>query len=117
MQLSLGPKPTLDAKKIGDLLKLDTGGPFHPLRPNVYRNRFSDQLNLLPLTKLEKYLADLRLETTHTSSLLTYLLQTRDALQQDSETYNRLIAELVNEAQKTKSGKSRGGVKRSGTLS
>lgn len=82
-----------------------------------YRNRSSDQLNLLPLTRLEKYLTDLRLETTNTSSLLTYLLQTRDALQQDSETYNRLIAELVNEAQKTKSGKSRGGVRRSGTLS
>ncbi|KAG9317498.1 hypothetical protein JVU11DRAFT_1702 [Chiua virens] len=99
-QLSLGPKPALDPKKIDDLLSLDT-----------------DQLNLLPLTKLEKYLADLRQETTNTSSLLTYLLQTRDALQQDSETYNRLIAELVNEAQKTKSGKSRTGVKRSGTLS
>lgn len=83
----------------------------------MYRDRFTDQLNLFPLTKLEKYLADLRLETTNASSLLTYLLQTRDALQQDSETYNRLIAELVNEAQKTKSGKSRAGVKRSGTLS
>lgn len=83
----------------------------------MYCNHFADQLNLLPLTKLEKYLADLHLETTNTSSLLTYLLQTRDALQQDSETYNRLIAELVNEAQKTKSGKGRGGVKRSGTLS
>ncbi|KAF8557049.1 hypothetical protein OG21DRAFT_1407995 [Imleria badia] len=100
MELSLGPKPELDSKKIDDLLKLDT-----------------DQLNLLPLTKLDKYLADLRLETTNTSSLLTYLLQTRDALQQDSETYNKLIAELVSEAQKTKSGKSRVGVKRSGTLS
>ncbi|KAF8138505.1 hypothetical protein EV363DRAFT_530829 [Boletus edulis] len=99
-QLTLGRKPELDAKKIDDLLKLDT-----------------DQLNLLPLAKLDKYLADLRIETTNTSSLLTYLLQTRDALQQDSETYNRLIAELVSEAQKTKSGKSRVGVKRSGTLS
>ena len=29
MQLSLGPKPVLDAKKIDDLLKLDTSGPFH----------------------------------------------------------------------------------------
>jgi len=99
-QLSLGPKPELDAKKIDDLLKLDI-----------------DQLNLLPLTKLDKYLADLRRETTNASSLLTHLLQTRDALQQDSETYNRLIAELVSEAQKNKSGKSKAGVKRSGTLS
>lgn len=29
MQLSLGPKPALDAKKIDDLLKLGTGGPLH----------------------------------------------------------------------------------------
>lgn len=29
MQLSLGPKPQLDEKKIDDLLKLDTGGPLH----------------------------------------------------------------------------------------
>lgn len=117
VQLSLGPKPALDAKKIDDLLDLDAGQPLHSFTLTRVSNSFADQLNLLPLMKLEKYLADLRLETTNTSSLLTYLLQTRDALQQDSETYNRLIAELVNEAQKTKSGKSRGGVKRSGTLS
>jgi len=30
-----------------------------------------DQLNLLPSTKLDRYLADLRLETSNTSSLLT----------------------------------------------
>ncbi|KIJ70147.1 hypothetical protein HYDPIDRAFT_78863 [Hydnomerulius pinastri MD-312] len=100
MQLSLGPKPQLNEKKIDDLLKLDP-----------------DQLNLLPLTKLEKNLADLRSETTNTSSLLTYLLQTRDALQQDSETYNKLIAELVSEAQKSKTGKGRVAGKRTGTLS
>lgn len=29
IQLSLGPKPTLDAKKIDDLLDLDIGGPLH----------------------------------------------------------------------------------------
>lgn len=39
-----------------------------------------------------------------TSSLLTHLLQQRDALQQDSETYNKLIGELVGEAQKMKTG-------------
>ncbi|KAF8842741.1 hypothetical protein BDN67DRAFT_965404 [Paxillus ammoniavirescens] len=100
MQLSLGPKPRLDEKKISDLLKIEP-----------------DQLNLLPLAKLEKYLAELRSETTNTSSLLTYLLQTRDALQQDSETYNKLIAELVSEAQKSKTGKGRTAGKRSGTLS
>ncbi|KAF9226652.1 hypothetical protein BS17DRAFT_775935 [Gyrodon lividus] len=100
MQLSLGPKPQLDEKQIGDLLRLD-----------------SDQLNLLPLAKLENLLAELRSETTNTSSLLTYLLQTRDALQQDSETYNKLIAELVSEAQKSKTRKGRTAGKRSGTLS
>lgn len=58
-----------------------------------------------PLAALERHLADLRMQTANTSSLLTYLLQSRDALQQDSETYNGLIAELVGEAQKIKSGK------------
>ncbi|KAG0709828.1 hypothetical protein DFH29DRAFT_885971 [Suillus ampliporus] len=94
-QLGIGPKPQLDQKKVEELLKLD-----------------ADQLTLLPLAKLERCLVDLRTETTNVSSLLTHLLQTRDALQQDSETYNKLIAELVSEAQKN----SRTGVKRSGTL-
>lgn len=97
-QLGLGPRPQLDERRLNELLDLDPEG-----------------LNLLPLAKLEKYLSELRSETTNTSSLLTYLLQTRDALQQDSETYNKLIAELVSEAQKTKLGKRTG--KRSGTLS
>lgn len=97
-QLGLGPKPQLDERRLNELLDLDPEG-----------------LNLLPLAKLEKYLSELRSETTNTSSLLTYLLQTRDALQQDSETYNKLIAELVSEAQKSKLGKKAG--RRSGTLS
>ncbi len=61
-----------------------------------------DQLSLLPLVSLEAYLSDLRTQTQNTSALLTHLLQTKDALQQDSETYNRLIAELVGEAQRMK---------------
>ncbi|KAG2060113.1 hypothetical protein BDR06DRAFT_948157 [Suillus hirtellus] len=97
-QLGIGPKPQLDDKRVEELLKLDT-----------------DQLTLLPLAKLERCLIDFRTETTNTSSLLTHLLQTRDALQQDSETYNKLIAELVSEAQKN-SGQSRTGIKRSGTM-
>ncbi|KAH7911571.1 hypothetical protein BJ138DRAFT_1062904 [Hygrophoropsis aurantiaca] len=96
--LGLGPKPVLDQQKVNDLLNLDP-----------------DQLPLLPVAKLERYLADLRTQTTTTSSLLTHLLQTRDALQQDSETYNRLIAELVSEAQKSKTGKGRTAGKR-GTM-
>lgn len=85
-QLGLGPKPQLDERRIGELLSLTP-----------------DQLSLLPLASLEAYLSDLRTQTQNMSALLTHLLQTKDALQQDSETYNRLIAELVGEAQKMKS--------------
>ncbi|KAI0307220.1 hypothetical protein B0F90DRAFT_1807876 [Multifurca ochricompacta] len=84
-QLGLGPKPRLDEQRIGELLALTP-----------------DQLSLLPLGSLEAQLSDLRAQTQNTSALLTYVLQTRDALQQDSETYNKLIAELVGEAQKMK---------------
>lgn len=89
-QLGLGPKPQLDEHRIGELLSLTP-----------------DQLSLLPLPSLEACLSDLRTQTQNTSALLTYLLQTKDALQQDSETYNRLIAELVGEAQKMKNVGSR----------
>jgi len=84
-QLGLGPKPQLDERRIGELLALTP-----------------DQLSLLPLASLEACLSDLRTQTQNMSALLTYLLQTKDALQQDSETYNGLIAELVGEAQKMK---------------
>ncbi len=47
----------------------------------------------------------MKAQTAQSSALLTYLLQMRDALQQDSETYNKLIGELVGEAQKIKTGK------------
>ncbi|KAI0743283.1 hypothetical protein BC629DRAFT_244654 [Irpex lacteus] len=87
-QLRLGPKPEIDEQKINSLVNLDT-----------------DDLLLQPASKLESYLADLHAQTANTSALLTYLLQTRDALQQDSETYNKLIGELVGEAQKIKTGK------------
>jgi hypothetical protein len=54
--------------------------------------------------------------TSDTSALLSHLLQTRETLQQDSETYNGLIAELVGEAQKMKTGaKSRTGAGRRGS--
>ncbi|KAF7798341.1 hypothetical protein EIP86_009562 [Pleurotus ostreatoroseus] len=87
-QLRLGPRPELDEAKISDLLELDTSN-----------------LLLLPSITLDRHLADLKEQTAQTSALLTYLLQTRDALQQDSETYNKLIGELVGEAQKIKTGK------------
>ncbi|KAF8165500.1 hypothetical protein B0H34DRAFT_689394 [Crassisporium funariophilum] len=83
-----GPRPELDTARIEKLLRLN-----------------NESLTMQPLPNLERYLADIRQQTANTSSLLTYLLQSRDALQQDSETYNGLIAEMVGEAQKLKSGK------------
>ncbi|KZV76047.1 hypothetical protein PENSPDRAFT_599007 [Peniophora sp. CONT] len=99
-RLGLGPKPSIDEPKIEHLLSLKY-----------------DQLSLLPLPQLEKHLADMRAQTAATSSLLTYTLQTRDALQQDSEMYNKLIGELIGEAQKQKTGKSLSrGPSRRGTM-
>jgi len=92
---AFGPRPELDETKIAELLDLD-----------------SDTLPLLPLATLERYMAELRVQTANTSSLLTYLLQTRESLQQDSETYNKLIGELVGEAQKIKTGKGRSSSRR-----
>ncbi|KAM5534266.1 hypothetical protein V8D89_010876 [Ganoderma adspersum] len=87
-QLRLGPRPELDEARVGELLSLS-----------------ADQMSLLPTSTLEGYLVDMKSQTSKSSALLTYLLQTRDALQQDSETYNKLIGELVGEAQKIKTGK------------
>ncbi|KAI1796236.1 hypothetical protein LXA43DRAFT_880547 [Ganoderma leucocontextum] len=87
-QLRLGPRPELDEAKVEELLSLS-----------------ADQMSLKPTSTLEGYLGDLKAHTAKASALLTYLLQMRDALQQDSETYNKLIGELVGEAQKIKTGK------------
>jgi len=94
--LRLGPRPELDETKLASLLALDP-----------------DKLTLLPISALEKYSVDLQEQTINTSTVLTHLLQTRDALQQDSETYNKLIGELVGEAQKIKTSKRVAGGKRS----
>lgn len=99
-QLGLGPKPQLDEQRIGELLALTPSMHCHFTVTNA--DRVVDQLSLLPLASLEAYLSELRTQTQNTSTLLTHLLQTRDALQQDSETYNKLIGELVGEAQKMK---------------
>ncbi|KDQ21095.1 hypothetical protein BOTBODRAFT_27094 [Botryobasidium botryosum FD-172 SS1] len=88
--LALGPKPKLDQAKADELLALSP-----------------ESLILLPLPALQTHLDSLREMTATASSLLSHLLQTRDALQLDSETYNGLIAELVTEAQKMKGGKGR----------
>lgn len=62
-------------------------------------------MSMQRLSKLENHLQAIKDQTAQTSTLLTYLLQMRDALQQDSDMYNKLIAELVGEAQKIKTGK------------
>ncbi|KIK67826.1 hypothetical protein GYMLUDRAFT_36603 [Collybiopsis luxurians FD-317 M1] len=87
-QSQFGPRPAIDESKISELLEIDI-----------------ENLKLQPLAALERRLQEFRSQTANTNALLTYLLQTRDALQQDSETYNGLIAELVGEAQRMKSGK------------
>ncbi|KAF9534748.1 hypothetical protein CPB83DRAFT_802934 [Crepidotus variabilis] len=85
-----GPKPELEMAKINKLLALNT-----------------EQLTMQSLVNVERYLAEIKAQTANTSDLLTYLLQSRDALQQDSETYNGLIAEMVGQAQSLRSGKPR----------
>lgn len=77
----------------------------------------TDNLLLMPERNLNQHLEDLRETTAQTSASLTYLLQTRDALQQDSETYNKLIGELVAEAQKTKIGRRTMSLRRGSALS
>lgn len=105
-QLGLGPKPQLDEERIGELLALTPGVYlFHGIFTTINADCAIDQLSLLPLASLEAHLSDLCMQTQNTSALLTYLLQMRDALQQDSETYNKLIGELVGEAQKIKTVK------------
>ncbi|KAL0570604.1 hypothetical protein V5O48_011352 [Marasmius crinis-equi] len=90
-----GPKPQLDDTKIKQLLELDP-----------------DNLKLQPLPTIERHLSHVRMQMAQTNALLTHLLQVRDSLQQDSETYNGLIAELIGEAQKNKAGKGRNAVRK-----
>jgi hypothetical protein len=73
----------------------------------LYTHFNSGALALQPLAALERLSREIHLQTADTSGLLTYLLQVRDALQQDSETYNGLIAEMVGEAQKKAAGRFR----------
>ncbi|KAG8970196.1 hypothetical protein FRB90_010675, partial [Tulasnella sp. 427] len=74
----LGPAPALDLAKIDEMLALD-----------------ADTLPLLPLPLLNAHLDTLRSLTATTSSVLTHLLQQREALQQDSEAYNAVIADMI----------------------
>lgn len=106
LPMGFGPKPKLDDAKITQMLDLNPGLwlLFCFATLNELNSFDVDVLPLLPLPTLEAHLNTLQTLTSDTSNLLTYLLQTREALQQNSETYNGLIAELVGEAQKMKSG-------------
>jgi hypothetical protein len=108
---SLGTKPELDEAKIEMLLSLDPGKLVDKTLLN-HSNDIEDNLPLQSIAKLESYLTAIRSQTVSASSLLSFLLQSRDALQQDSELYNKKIAEMVNEAQKLKLGSKRQTVKR-----
>lgn len=96
--LRLGPKPALDYTTIDGLLNLSP-----------------DQMSLSLLSTLEGHRANLELQTANVSTLLTYLLQARDALQQDSEMFNKQIGELILEAQKMKMTNKMGTPSRRGT--
>ncbi|KAG8891046.1 hypothetical protein FRB98_000055 [Tulasnella sp. 332] len=74
----LGPAPQLDQAKVAQMLALD-----------------SETLSLLPLSTLNAHLDTLRSLTATSSSLLSHLLQSRAALQEESEHHNSLIAELI----------------------
>ena len=104
-QLRLGPRPDLDERRAEELLHLSHGIFSVWLGYTSCLMNLIDRLSLMPFSTLEAHLADIKAQTAKSSALLTHLLQTRDALQQDSEMYNKLIGELVGEAQKIKTGK------------
>jgi Domain of unknown function (DUF5102) len=67
-----------------------------------------ETIPLLPLTVLEAHLASVNDARSSATAYLTDLLQKRESLRQDNETYHGLIAELVGEAQKRKMTKVKG---------
>lgn len=97
--LNLGPKPELDHDRVERLLNLDP-----------------ENLPLLSIPKLEAHASAIRSQTIAATNLLTYLLQCRDALQQDSDAFNKMIAGMVNEAQRMKSGMKKPPPKRGSAL-
>ena len=117
--LKIGPKPVLDKEKIDRVLSIDPGTLRNLWKLISINDSFStpDSLPLLSISTLMAHLETLQALTISTSEFLSYLLQQQDALQQDSEAYNRLIGGLVGEAQKMKSGvKGRSSSKRGSTF-
>lgn len=113
--LHLGPKPELDRERVTTALALDPGTLSVHKFVMFANSNGPDRLSLMPVSTLQAHLDSLRGLTTTTQELLSHLLQEREALQQDSETYNALIAELVSEAQQQKMGGRKKPVKRGTT--
>jgi hypothetical protein len=113
--LRLGPQPVLDNTVINGLLNLSPGTCCRYVILNNNLDRLSEQMSLSPLATLEGHRANIKLQTDNLLTLLTYLLQARDALQQDSETFNKQIGELILEAQKMKTTNKGGPPSRRGT--
>lgn len=101
-----GSKPELDSAKINKLLQLNSG-TLNQCSCKTNCHIVKEQMAMQPFVNVERYLSEIKAQTAITSRHLTYLLQSRDALQQDSETYNGLIAEMVGQAQSLRSGKPR----------
>jgi hypothetical protein len=106
----IGPSVQLDQAKIDELLDLNAGkSSMNLVLVSLTYEPLIDALTLVPLSKLEAYLKDLKSHTVQASNLLTNLLQSRDTLQQDSEMFNKLIGDLVGEATKRATGGAKGG--------
>lgn len=108
--MGLGPPPQLNQAKIDEMLALDHGQPiglsrvFVPSGTHGNLNT-ADNLSLLPLHLLNAHLDTLRGLTATSSSLLSHLLQTRATLQEESESYNSIIGEMIaKEALKMRTG-------------
>lgn len=115
--LHLGPRPELDRGRVQTALALDPGTLVLHLYVLLMITNWAglDRLSLMPVSTLQAHLDSLRGLTETTQELLSHLLQEREALQQDSETYNALIGELVSEAQQQKMGGRKKPVKRGTT--
>lgn len=100
--------PQFDQTKIEALLGIAPGTiSFYYCAARINLG-YTETIPLLPLTVLEAHLASLNEAREAATGYLTELLQKREGLRQDNETYNGLIAELVGEAQKRKMTKVKG---------
>ena len=97
-----GTLPAFDQSKIDALLSISPG-KFCVIEFGTSDAKCRiETLPLLPLTVLDGHLESLRQARSAVTKHLTELLQKRESLRQDNETYHGLIGELVGEAQKRK---------------